>query len=104
MCKASYDINEPVVAASPALKLLGAERVGDVLDGVAEAVSVVVGGVDAPFVAGPVVSRVLDAVGYRILLALLQGDLHPQRGLALLELTVLHILEKLKNNFKTKLN
>ena len=77
---------------------------GDVLDGVAKAVSVVVGGVDAPLVAGPVVSRVLDAVGYRILLALLQGDLHPQRGLALLELAVLHILEKLKKKCKTKLN
>lgn len=35
-------------APSPGLEFLGAERVGDVLDGVTETVRVVVGGVDAP--------------------------------------------------------
>lgn len=35
-------------APSPGLEFLGAEGVGDVLNGVTEAVRVVVGGVDAP--------------------------------------------------------
>ena len=75
----------------------------DVLDGVAEAVGVVVRGVDAPLVAGSVVNGVLDPVGHGVLLALFEGDLHPQGGLALIELSVLHVFEELeaKNEFKT---
>ena len=77
---------------------------GDVLDGVAKAVGVVVRRVDAPLVAGPMVSRELDAIGNRVLLSLLQSDLHPQRGLALVELAVLHVLEKLENERLFRLN
>ena len=67
----------------------------DVLDGVAEAVGVVVGGIDAPLVAGSVVGGVFDPVGHRILLALFKGDLHPQGGLPLVELPVLHVFKEL---------
>ncbi len=44
----------------------------DVLDGVAEAVRVVVGGIDAPLVAGAVVRKELNAVGHRVELAILR--------------------------------
>ena len=74
----------------------------DVLDGVAEAVSVVIGGVDAPLVASSVVGGVLDPVGHRVLLALFESDLHPQRGLALVELTVLHVFEELETKIERK--
>ena len=47
--------------APPGLEFLGAERVGDVLYGVAKAVGVVVGRVNAPLVPGPVVVGVLDS-------------------------------------------
>ena len=57
----------PEVAATTALELLGAERMRDVLDGVAKTVSVVVGGVDAPLVARAVMGGVLDAVRDRVL-------------------------------------
>ena len=40
------------------------------------------------------VRAVLDPVGDGVHLALLQLDLHPQRRLALVQLTVLHVLEK----------
>ena len=65
----------------PGLELLGAERVGDVLDGVTEAVGEVVGGVDTPGVASVGVRGVLDAVGHRVLLAVLHNVLHTKCGL-----------------------
>lgn len=68
----------------------------DVLDGVAQAVRVVVRGVDAPAIAGAVVGHVLDAVGHRVEFPFLQRHLHAQRGLALVELAVLHVLEQLQ--------
>jgi hypothetical protein len=60
-------IVSPIIAAASALELLGAEGVSDVFDGVAEAVSVVVGRIDAPLITGPVVGSVLDPVRDRVL-------------------------------------
>lgn len=67
----------PVITTSSTLKLLGAKRVSDVFDGVTQAVGVVIRRVDAPLVPSPVVGRIFDPVGDRVLLALLQSDLHP---------------------------
>jgi hypothetical protein len=53
----------PVVGGPPRLELERAERVRDVLERVDEAVRKVVGGVDAPLVAGVRVLDKLDAVG-----------------------------------------
>ena len=61
---------------SPGLKLFGTQRVGDVLDGVTQTVSEVIGGVDTPGVPRVGVRGVLDAVGYRILLTVLHNVLH----------------------------
>ena len=63
---------------------LGAERVGNMLDGVAEAVGEVVGGVDAPLVPRPVVRRELNAVRHRVLLPILHHVLHSKRGLKII--------------------
>ena len=65
----------------PGLELLGAQGVADVLDGVAQTVGEVVGGVDAPGLARVRVRRVLDAVGHRVLLAVLHDVLHTQSSL-----------------------
>jgi len=54
---------EPVVARPASLKLQGAQRVGDVLERVDEAVGEVVGRVDAPLLAGAGMLGELDAVG-----------------------------------------
>ena len=61
---------------SPGLELLGAQRVGNVLNGVTEAVGEVVGGVDTPGVSGVGVRCVFDAVGDRVLLAVLHDVSH----------------------------
>lgn len=53
----------PVVAGPPDLKLQGAQRVGDVLNRVTQAVREVVGRVDAPLVTGVGVRHVLDPAG-----------------------------------------
>lgn len=73
-------------------ELLGAEGVCDILDGVTEAVSVVVGGIDAPLSASAGVRVVLDPVSHRVLLAIAQSHLHPQCGLALSICTSPHAL------------
>ena len=65
----------------PGLELLGAQGVADVFDGVAQTVGEVVGGVDAPGLARVRVRRVLDAVGHRVLLAVLHDVLHTQSSL-----------------------
>ena len=87
-------IAEPVVGGAARLELLGAKRVRDVLDGVVEAVGEVVRRVDAPLVAGARMMRVLDAIGDRILLAVLHGVLHAQRDLALVVLAPPHVVEQ----------
>ena len=56
----------PVVQRAVAVELERAQRVGDALDGVALTVRPVVGGVDAPLVAGAVVVLVADAVHHRV--------------------------------------
>ena len=65
----------------PGLELLGAQGVADVLDGIAQTVGEVVGGIDAPGLARVRVRRVLDAVGHRVLLAVLHDVLHTQSSL-----------------------
>jgi len=67
-----------------------------IFDGVTQAVGIVVRWVDTPFVPGPVMGGVLDSVGDWVLLALLQGDLHPQCGLALVVLAILHVFKELE--------
>jgi len=59
-------LQEPVVERPVAVELQGADRVGDPLEGVALAVGPVVGGVDAPLVAGTEVVAGPDAVHDRI--------------------------------------
>ena len=59
------------------MELFGAQRMGDVFDGVAKAVSIVVGRIDAPIVAGTVMGGVFDTIGNRILFALLQSRFEP---------------------------
>ena len=87
-------IAQPVVTAPPCLELLGAEGEGDVLHGITQAVSVVVGGVDASLVLGTVMVSILDPVDHRILLTLLQRCPHPQSCIALFELPIFHILKQ----------
>eukprot|EP00042_Codosiga_hollandica_P017248 m.46660 g.46660 ORF g.46660 m.46660 type:complete len:495 (+) comp47445_c0_seq1:1145-2629(+) len=76
------------------LELLGAERMRDVLDGVADRVSEVVGRVDTPIVASAVVRGELDAESNRIDLSVLHDVLQPQGGLVLVNLALAHILEE----------
>ena len=71
----------PAHSRSPGLELLSAERVCDVLNGVTEAVSEVIGGVDAPGVPAMWVGGVLDAVGHRVHLTILHNVLHAESSL-----------------------
>ncbi len=75
------------------LELPRAERVSDVLNGVTEAVGVVIGRVDAPLTPSPWVRLALDPVCNWILLAVLQGHLHAQCCLTLLKQAIFHVLE-----------
>lgn len=74
------------------MELLSAQGVCDVLNAVAQTVRVVVGGVDAPLAAGPVVRLELDPVRHRVLFTLLQSDFHPESGVTFIDFTILHIL------------
>lgn len=58
------------------LELPSAEGVGDILNGVTEAVSIVIGGVDAPPILGSGVWLVLDPVRHWVLFTVFQGHLH----------------------------
>ena len=51
---------------SPRLELLRAQRMGDILDGITETVSVVISRIDAPLVSTSLVVTVLDTVRYRV--------------------------------------
>ena len=51
------------------------------LNGVAEAVGVIIGWVDTPLVPGVGVGGVLDPVGHRVLLAVLHGQFHAEGDL-----------------------
>ena len=59
-------LKEPVVGSSAGLELQGAQRVSDILQGIHQAVGVVIAGVDAPGVAGMRVLCKLDSVCYQI--------------------------------------
>ena len=67
--------------AAPSLELLGAQRMTDVLNGVTQAVSEVIGGVYAPGVPGVGVGGVLHPVGHGIHLAVLHDVLHAESSL-----------------------
>ena len=58
--------DEPVVERTMNVELKSADGVGDVLDGVALAVGVVIHRIDAPFVASTVMMSVYDAVHDRV--------------------------------------
>ena len=45
----------------PRLKLFSAKRMSDVLDGIAEAMSVVVGGIDAPTIASSMMGHIFNS-------------------------------------------
>ena len=68
-------------SAVPSLELLGAQRVRDVLNGVTQAVSEVVGGVDAPGTPSVGMGSVLYPVGHGIHLAVLHDMLHAECSL-----------------------
>ena len=72
-CKHTYIV--------PGLKLLGAKGMRDILYGVAEAVGVVIRRVDAPPCPRAGVWGIFDAIGHRVLLAVLHGQLHAEGGL-----------------------
>ena len=59
-------LDEPVIERTVDVELQRADGVGDMLDGIALAVGVVVHRVDAPLVAGAVMVRELDAVQQRV--------------------------------------
>ena len=56
---------------------------GDILEGVAQAVGKIVSGIDAPVVPSAGVRCVFDAVGHRVLLAVLHSKLHADSSLEL---------------------
>ena len=70
-----------MTCSSPGLKLLGTQRVGNVLNGVTETVGEVVGGIDTPGVPGMGVRCVLNAVGHWVLLTVLHNVLHTKCSL-----------------------
>ncbi len=90
---------EPFVERAVVLELERAERVRDVLERVRNAVRPVVGGIDAPVVAGAVVRGVADAVHGRVAhVDVGRGhvDLRAQHVLAVGELALVHFAEELQ--------
>ena len=59
-------LQEPIVGCAPGLKLQGTQRVSDVLQGIHQAMGVVIAGVDAPGVTAMRMLRKLDSVGYEV--------------------------------------
>ena len=89
----------PVVERAVVLELERADRVGDVLQRVRDAVGVVVHRVDAPLVAGAVVVRVADAVDDRVAqvdVRRVHVDLQPQHARAVGELAGAHAAEQVE--------
>ena len=76
-------IEKPVVEQPVILELQGAERVGDLFDGVRDAMGVIVHGVDTPLVSGLVVAGVADAVD--------DGIAHIQIGRCHVDLGAQHV-------------
>ena len=92
-------VQEPVVQRSVGIELQGADGVGNPLHRVALAVGPVVGGIDAPPVAGAVVGVMADAVQHRIAHEhVLVGhvDAGPQHSLAVGELAGGHPPEQVQ--------
>ena len=92
-------LDQPVVERPVDLELERAQRVGHALDRVRLAVRHVVGGVDAPGVAGPRVARVHDPVQHRVAqVDVGRGhvDLGPQHPRAVLELARAHAREQVE--------
>lgn len=59
-------MQQPVVGSAARLKFQCAEGVGDVFQGIHEAVRIVIGGVDNPLALGDGVLHKLDAVGNEV--------------------------------------
>ena len=92
-------LDEPVVQRTVHVELQGADGVGDVLDGVALAVGVVVHRVDAPLVARAVMVRELDAVQQRVAehhVRMGHVDLRAEDLLPFRVLAGLHLAEELQ--------
>ena len=92
-------IQHPVVKRPVHLKLQCAQRVGDALNRVRQAVREIVHRVDTPLVTGAVMLRFADAIQHRIAhVQVRRGhvDLRPQHPRAVLEFSVPHTLEQLE--------
>jgi hypothetical protein len=92
-------LDDPVVELARALELQRAERVGHALEGVLEAVRVVVERIDAPRVTCPVVVGVLDPHERRIAhlhVGRRHVDARAEDALAVLELAGLHPPEEIE--------
>ena len=92
-------LEEPVIEGAVGVELQAAQGVRDALDGVALAVCPVVGGVDAPCVAGVVVVRVAHAVHHRVAqphVLCRHVDLGPQTAGPVRELTTAHAAQEVE--------
>ena len=92
-------LDQPVVQLTVRYEFEGADGVGDVFDAVALPVCEVVHGVDAPFVAGAVMVRMLDAVEDGVShehVGMGHVDLRPQYFFTVLVFAGLHIGEELE--------
>ena len=59
-------VQQPVIQRPVVLKLQRADGMGDPFDGIGLAVGEVIGGVNTPLVAGPVVVRSQDSINHRV--------------------------------------
>ena len=64
----------------------------DVLNGVAETMGEVIGGIYTPVCPGTMVRMNFDPIGHWVLLSIAQENLHPQCGFTLLVTTPSHVL------------
>ncbi len=92
-------LEEPVVEGPVVLELEGADRMGDPLEGVGQAVGEIVHRVDAPRVPGAVMGGVEDAVDHRVAQVHVRRghvDLGPQHPAAVRELAGAHAPEQIQ--------
>ena len=89
-------VAEPIIRRTSLLELLRAQGMWDVLDGIAQAMRVVVRGVNAPLCPGAMMSHVFDAIRHRVHFALLQNCSHAERRRAFFEHSILHVLKASK--------
>mmetsp|Transcript_15000 Transcript_15000/g.38344 ORF Transcript_15000/g.38344 Transcript_15000/m.38344 type:complete len:425 (+) Transcript_15000:1475-2749(+) len=91
--------NEPVVRIAADFELKGTQRVGHPLEGIDEAVGVIVRRVNTPLVTASRVLRIFDAVRNGVAHAwvvALHVDLHAERDRALVKQTLAHVSKKLE--------